>query len=231
MCGIFGFVSKDGRGPSIRRMQEIARVTESRGRHAFGLAWEWGGELETYKRPGAASHRLGDLEMVEGSQAVIGHCRWATHGLPEENVNNHPHPAGSGWLMHNGVVSNYIDLVVEHELEIETECDSEVLGILMRRGRGTLLDRARYMRKHVDGTMAVMGIWANPVRLLVMRSGRPLHFGEDSRGFYFASLAGSLPGKVHMLRDERTLAFNSTGGYLQMRSKSLGSGKPDLSVA
>jgi hypothetical protein len=29
-----------------------------------------------------------------GPRLVIGHCRWATHGAPKDNRNNHPHQAG-----------------------------------------------------------------------------------------------------------------------------------------
>jgi hypothetical protein len=39
MCGIFGFLSKGGTGPNLARLRRIAAETETRGRHAFGLAW------------------------------------------------------------------------------------------------------------------------------------------------------------------------------------------------
>ncbi|MCL6639811.1 MAG: hypothetical protein K6T92_00405 [Candidatus Rokubacteria bacterium] len=39
MCGIFGFITKTGRGPDLARLKRIARETQRRGHHAFGLAW------------------------------------------------------------------------------------------------------------------------------------------------------------------------------------------------
>ena len=39
MCGIFGYIAKHGRGPDLARLRRIALETETRGRHAFGLAW------------------------------------------------------------------------------------------------------------------------------------------------------------------------------------------------
>lgn len=68
-------------GPDLARLKTIACVTEQRGTHAFGLAWlTASGRLEMFKRPGAASARLSDLDRCRDAVAVIGHCRFATHG-------------------------------------------------------------------------------------------------------------------------------------------------------
>lgn len=201
MCGIYGFISKNGRGPSLRLLREIATTTEQRGRHAHGLAWTTGQTIETFKRPGAATDNLRDLDLVRGATALVGHCRWATHGTPEDNRNNHPHPASRGQIVHNGVVRNYLELASRHDLELHTSCDSEVLGLMIGRFDGRLLARAARMAQEARGDLAVLGIWTNPTRLLVVRDTRPLHFGETRDGFYFASLPEGLPGRVQSLKD------------------------------
>ena len=105
MCGIFGFITKDGRGPDLARLRRIATETQRRGHHAFLLAWlAADGGIHTFKRPGPATANLRRLDACQDALVVVGHCRWATHGRPEDNRNNHPHPAGCGWLVHNGVV-------------------------------------------------------------------------------------------------------------------------------
>lgn len=219
MCGIFGFITKHGRGPDVGLLKKIATVTQKRGDHAFGLAWaEKGCGIETFKRPGAATDGLDDLEFAEGSQAVIGHCRWATHGQPEDNRNNHPHPAGKGWLVHNGVVRNYSELILRHQLQTKTECDSEVLGLLMAKTGGSLESRAAEAARRAHGDMAVLGLWTDPVRMLIIRDVRPLHFGEDKRGFYFASLAEGLPGKPVPMRNGRVVKLSLDGRQLFMET-------------
>ena len=56
MCGVFGFVSFDGKGPSLKRLEAIARVTMSRGKHAFGFAWlDGAGRLRTHRSPERAA--------------------------------------------------------------------------------------------------------------------------------------------------------------------------------
>ncbi|MCX7669674.1 MAG: class II glutamine amidotransferase [Anaerolineae bacterium] len=203
MCGIFGFLSTDGRGPDLARLRRIAAETETRGRHAFGLAWiDADGAIRTFKRPGAATAALGDLDACRHATAVIGHCRWATHGDPQDNRNNHPHPAGRGWLVHNGVVRNYAELLRRYGLRPRTDCDSEVLGLLMMRRAGPLVARAAWAVAQTEGPLALLGLWRSPVRLLVVRRGNPLCFSETPGGFYFASLPGELPGRVLSITDE-----------------------------
>ena len=55
MCGIFGFISSEGKGPEVARLRRLALITQSRGDHAFGLAWlDEDGSIQTFKRPGPA---------------------------------------------------------------------------------------------------------------------------------------------------------------------------------
>ena len=72
MCGIFGFITKDGRGPKLARLKRIAVETQFRGQHAFGLAWLGDdGKLHTFKRPGPASANLDDLDSCRGATVVV----------------------------------------------------------------------------------------------------------------------------------------------------------------
>jgi len=203
MCGVFGFVTKNGNGPDLARLKRIAVETQRRGHHAFGLAWlGTDGAIHTYKRPGPATANLGDVDACRGAAVVIGHCRWATHGAPEDNRNNHPHPAGRGWFVHNGVITNYHALRYRFHLQPQTQCDSEVLGLLMARFPGALGLRAAKAAEAADGRLVMLGVWRNPARLLVVRHGNPLHFSETKGGFYFASLPEELPGKVIPIKDQ-----------------------------
>lgn len=85
-----------GLGPKVERMR-----ARSSSRKDWGLS-------AAVCRPEECSSLIG--YYARGALALIGHCRWATHGSPADNRNNHPHPAGRGWIVHNGVVFNHGEL-------------------------------------------------------------------------------------------------------------------------
>jgi len=220
MCGIFGFITNSGQGPDIHRLRRLALVTQTRGAHAFGLAWlDAEATIQTFKTPGPASDHLDELDRCRNAVVMVGHCRYATHGSPRDNRNNHPHPAGSGQLIHNGVVHNYDQLVREHGLAPQTQCDSEVLALLMTRCPGTIAQRSAWVAGQTMGELALLGIWREPARLLVSRRGRPLHFGQSPGGFYLASLPEGLPGQAKQVIDRSTRVLVYDGTCLQLESK------------
>jgi glutamine---fructose-6-phosphate transaminase (isomerizing) len=223
MCGIFGFISKSGSGPDLARLRRIAAETQRRGHHAFGLAWlAADGTLHTFKRPGPATANLGDVDRCRRARVVVGHCRWATHGDPQDNRNNHPHPAGRGWFVHNGVVQNHDHLLRRYGLIMRTECDSEVLGLLMARFVGPLGLRAKRAAEAAQGRLTILGVWRKPARLLIVRHGNPLCFGETAGGLYFGSLPQELPGRVLSVTDDYAGVLTCAEGGLQHAAFSIG---------
>ena len=210
MCGIFGFMSKNGRGPDLDLLREIAAVTETRGRHAFGLIWQTAdGGLGTFKRPGAATDGLDDLGMADDAVIVAGHCRWATHGTPDDNRNNHPHASGNGYIVHNGVVLNHEELADQFRLPRTSECDTEVLARMIAKRPGGVLLRSAWAAERAEGKLAMLGVWTN--RLVLVRNGNPLHFGEAEEGWYFASLATGLPGAKSLKNGHACLMARNEG--------------------
>jgi glucosamine 6-phosphate synthetase-like amidotransferase/phosphosugar isomerase protein len=210
MCGVFGWVSKNDAGPNVKILKAIATVTERRGPHAWGLAWiDRRGTLKMYKQSGRISDHLGLLESLAGdAQMLIGHCRYATHGSYLNNLNNHPHPADGGWIVHNGIVRNYLAIADREDLHPVTDCDSEVLGQLIENADGTYLDRCvEAVLQTEKAPLVLLGLWARPQRLCIVRQGNPLHISETKRGTYIASLADGMPGSVSEIKDESALDF------------------------
>jgi glucosamine 6-phosphate synthetase-like amidotransferase/phosphosugar isomerase protein len=215
MCGIFGFLTRSGdRAVCMNTLRKIAIKTQERGRHAFGLAWiDQSGNLNSFKRPGAVTDDISDIDRCEHALAVIGHCRYATHGDPETNENNHPHKCRNGLFVHNGVVSNYEKLCENYELEMKTECDTEVIGLLIDQ-KGNLATRTRDAIRVIRGNLAVLGLFPNPnpdmtpggaaynARFLIAKRGNPIHFGQSKHDFWFGSFPDHLGGTVSSVKED-----------------------------
>jgi glucosamine 6-phosphate synthetase-like amidotransferase/phosphosugar isomerase protein len=124
---------------------------------------------------------------------VIAHTRWGTHGKSDDPRNLHPFSDAkrSLFMVHNGVVSNHLELAEKHQLRLLGECDSEsLLGVIARHadvsaGLGTCL-------REVKGSMAVaLYDHANGQVWLARNNGNPLwimRFRNEHRTF-FASTA------------------------------------------
>ncbi|HBH54964.1 MAG TPA: hypothetical protein DDY91_24035 [Planctomycetaceae bacterium] len=212
MCGVFGFTGKNGGTVDLKRLQEVARVTNTRGNHAWGMAWiDTRGRLCSFRQQGTIVDSLPLLSMARDAVALIGHCRYATQGDPADNNNNHPHPADGGWIVHNGIIPGYRRLLALHGLLPTSACDSEVLGLLLERLDGDdLVERAANATETAlaqgRASLVMLGLW-KPGRLIAVRRGNPLVTSQTRRGVWLASLPEGLPGKPREVPDQHVLQF------------------------
>ena len=130
MCGIIGFT---GNLPAKDIIINGLERLEYRGYDSAGVALLSDGQISVKKRTGKVAE-LKSLCASDESKATcgIGHTRWATHGGVTD-VNAHPHRCGQVVLIHNGIIENYRQLVVEYGLgnKIISETDSEVVAALL----------------------------------------------------------------------------------------------------
>lgn len=220
MCGIFGFVSSGSNGPSVCQLAQLANETERRGDHAFGFAWvDSNGRMRAYKQSGPISQNLYLLGRLADARMVIGHCRWATHGSIDDNTNNHPHPVDGGWLVHNGVIRHHASLVDRFDLTPTSQCDSEVLGLLIEHFSGTMIERvSKTIRLTATAPLALLALWRNPQRLILARAGNPLFLSNVASGAWFASQTDGLPGRPLPIPDCQGIAFGFRSGKQTARA-------------
>lgn len=216
MCAIFGFIAQRNRGPRLETLEAIAETNECRGPHAFGFAWiDSRGILRQYKQTGRLTDHLPLLAMLQDARMLIGHLRYATHGSPQDQINNHPHPVDGGWLVHNGVVHNGEELIMDHDLMQVSECDSEVIGLLMEDGRGQLSTRAKSAVNKTRGPLAMLALWNRPETMIAARRGNPLHIASTSDGVYLATIGQALPGSCRALADNSLVELSINRGKIE----------------
>ncbi len=194
MCGIIAYT---GHRPAVPVIVQGLKSLEYRGYDSAGLAFAHSGSLHLYRSPG----KLHSLEQKLDSGQVlhatsgIGHTRWATHGLPNEN-NAHPHlDVGSHLaLVHNGIIENYQSLksmLEDQGITFRSQTDSEVLVCLISHAlkhHDSVLDALSWSMEQLQGSYAFALInKEHPQRIWAARKASPLILGVGTGENFVAS--------------------------------------------
>ncbi len=107
MCGIIGYT---GNREAQAILLDCMSRLEYRGYDSCGIAIG-GKNIRSYKNKGRVKELKERAPVFQGSIG-IGHTRWATHGTPSA-VNAHPHfdCRGKIAVVHNGIITNYLQLI------------------------------------------------------------------------------------------------------------------------
>lgn len=186
MCGIIGYVGDDDAVPIlVNGLKQL----EYRGYDSAGLAVvNSAGELEVRRAAGKLVNleRALDSEPLAGSFG-IGHTRWATHGLPnEENAHPHRDSAGRIVVVHNGIIENYLPLRERlsgsgHEFVTDTDTET-IVHLISEYFDGDLETAVRRAVAELEGIYAVAALAVDdPQKIVAARQGPPLvvGLGED----------------------------------------------------
>jgi len=218
MCGIVGYV---GRREAEPILVDGLRRLEYRGYDSAGLATLSGPRLHLRKKAGRVSH-LAELLHLKPAPGCVGisHTRWATHGPPND-INAHPHTAGSSGsevaVVHNGVIENFAALkrqLRDEGIPFHTDTDTEVIAQLIAyHFDGDLLAAVRKVLPLLKGTygLAVVST-GSPETIVAARLGSPLVVGVGSGENFIASDPSALVGltdKVVYLHDRQVVSVTA----------------------
>ena len=191
MCGIICYVGRKGVTPILL---EGLKQLEYRGYDSAGLAIFSEDDIKCHRAVG----KIVELERkisglnIEGTIG-IAHTRWATHGEPNEK-NAHPHrdQDENVFLIHNGIIENYLFLKKKLEkqgIAFRSETDTEVLAQMIGFNfDGSLNEAVRKTMSQVEGTFGLAVIHRHdPGKIVVARRGSPLILGLSEDGHFAAS--------------------------------------------
>lgn len=188
MCGIAGAsLSPMERTDAGRLASALMLAIEERGPHATGVAWEAHGHIEVLK-DGVRARKFAHRDHVPATAHVFfTHTRYATHGTPSDNANNHPFMQAGVTGAHNGIIANHRELFAfvgsGHRM---SECDSEAVFALLGRSGLPVTSALRL----IDGSAALC--WFEDTDPTVLHLARvdssPLVLGHTPNGsLLFAS--------------------------------------------
>lgn len=240
MCGIFGAVvggSSELRAADQleRSMEQLFRLSESRGKEAAGLAITNEAELAIYKAavPAATMIRGRDYRAFVRDAAstthangvsFIGHSRLVTDGVREVNRNNQPVITRGIVGIHNGIVVNHAALWARHdELRRQYDVDSEVIFALIRdqldRG-ASLVEATRVTFAELEGAASVAALFDDRDELLLATNNGSLYYrsAPASAAFVFASeryIMDQFAGRYDaLLGDSETIHVRAGAGLI-----------------
>ncbi len=197
MCGILGYI---GNRDCTRFLIDGLKRVEYRGYDSAGIMLysEAGKNYFLKKKKGRIIELERDLSQNVRGNIGIGHTRWATHGEPND-VNSHPHVSNDGkiFLVHNGVIENYMTIrkkLEKHGFSFYSETDTEVLvDLIQYYYKGDIESAVKNALGDVKGTYGI-GVFCldEPDRLVAARLGSPLIIGIGEKENYFASDPASI---------------------------------------
>lgn len=109
--------------------KHMLKVSQECGPHSVGISYvNKDGNIEWWKRAVTAEMAIRNnnrrIDKWSESTLAMGHTRWATHGRVTD-MNAHPFVHENIVFAHNGIISNYRDIMPNAVV------DSECLGILI----------------------------------------------------------------------------------------------------
>ena len=221
MCGIVGIIGEQKVTPLL--VEGLARL-EYRGYDSAGVATLANGHIQRCRAEGKLENLRGKLEQntLEGTVG-IGHTRWATHGIANED-NAHPHATDQVAVVHNGIIENYAELKEElqkNQARFTSDTDTEVIVHLVTHymGQGMQpVDAANAAIDRLEGAFAIVMIFAGHHDLMVgVRQGTPLAVGYGEGEMYLASdsyALAPLTKKICFLEDGDRVTVNRQGARI-----------------
>ena len=218
MCGIIAAASERNVGKLL--VQGLHRM-EYRGYDSAGIALHQNDSI-------AHLRTLGKVKLLEDkmisekpkSKLGIAHTRWATHGEPSEE-NAHPHKSNERiYIVHNGIIENYIDLrelLKKEGYNFTSQTDSELIAHMieyfLNKGNN-MLDSMYLTKEKLEGAYAIAAIdKEDDSNIIIARNKSPLLIGVGTNEL----LAASDPLAISELTNE--FIFLEDGDVAQISSQ------------
>ena len=197
MCGIVGVLGTHEVAPII---VEALKRLEYRGYDSAGIATlDASGKMDRRRAVGKLVNLSDALVNAPlKGQSGIGHTRWATHGVPNEQ-NAHPHKSGPVAVVHNGIIENFNELRAELAAGgyvFQSDTDSETVSALLQNALAagaSPAEAAERVLKRLKGAFALCILIEGESDLLIAaRNGPPLAVGLGEGEAYVGSDAIAL---------------------------------------
>ena len=200
MCGIVGIINSDNL--KIKAINVLSKL-EYRGYDSAGVSFLAKNNIKTITEVGKISQLSKSLTSTgyNAFDSVIGHTRWATHGIVSKN-NAHPFSNQKISLVCNGIIENYSELKLKYlkNYKKKIESDTETIFLVLNELSKKIKDHDKLIQKLVsiiEGHYAFLIYFSDTQEIFSLKSGSPLSVGKNADGIYFSSDPSALTEYVN----------------------------------
>lgn len=199
MCGISVVICKNELRPELKMYYSLMQL-QNRGYDSIGVGYTTKDKIIV--RRSISSDGIYNL-LTESviSKVMIGHTRWATHGVISIE-NAHPHTSNDGLfsLVHNGIIDNFKELKDQLNSECVGDTDSEVVVQFLSHIYTLHKDPLRSIESllgYLKGTYALAILcYDKPDVVYLARKGSPMLLGQNDDYIFAVSEASGFCGEV-----------------------------------
>ena len=200
MCGIVGIINSNNL--KIKAINVLSKL-EYRGYDSAGVSFLAKNKIKTITEVGKISELSKSLTSTgyNAFDSVIGHTRWATHGIVSKN-NAHPFSNQKISLVCNGIIENYSELKLKYlkNYKKNIESDTETIFLVLNELSKKIKDHDKLIQKLVSiikGHYAFLIYFSDTQEVFSLKSGSPLSVGKNTDGIYFSSDPSALTEYVN----------------------------------
>jgi hypothetical protein len=125
MCGVYGIFQKKGK-INQRNVIHLAKTAQARGTDSSGIVFQVNGNIKVKKRDFSSISLIKETPEYKNSSFIAGHSRLVTNDVKS----NQPVVRDDLIVIHNGIITNYLEAWKSLDLTPDTKLDSELIPAL-----------------------------------------------------------------------------------------------------
>ena len=216
MCGIMGLIGHPSKKDAVSFINKGLSVLEIRGKDATGIFYTClsSEEKNIIKAPLSSKEFLKKFEvkvfikeickfLPQEDILILGHCRAATQGSPQDNKNNHPLYSENWILIHNGVISGDVEII-----NPSSDTDSEILLQALEQTKDmSEIETIKKAISQISGSLAIALVNKKTNNVYLYRHSNPLYCCKTKSGIVFASTESILKTSIKEWLPETSSLF------------------------